>query len=687
MDDYFVNIGKSRQSAFGSGGAVWIPGDKLEIVEFQSLRGLLSPPQTNGMVRFAELNPATSKGRILSNGLQMFGFNQHGQRGLLQNNGIIVGQDMMRVPAFRLTPPTLQYANKQQFPSADNASWNLVGVKFTRSPVMTRLLFFNASNHPNPHSWLQNLSTQLSAHGLLGTPSQSSTWTSPSNNGMQGIGRYYQPRSPEFDETLEGHLKAYKNAGRSDVVLVLLQKDFDVYSSIKRVAEIRLGLRTICMQPPKGTYLAAQHGSNIALKYALKTNIPCHTLTEAAFKSIRFDPKTPRQGTIVIGADVTHPGAGCSDGTPSIAGVVGSTDSQFVHFPGSMRLQRSKKEEIVELGDMVKERLVDWANKHDGVLPGRMLFYRDGVSESQYDKLQSFEIPQIQSAFNWAQEYLDWRATLGLDRLAIGTAATRPPLGPQSGAVPLGGDGWPVPVDTPSADFNSNPITALQKQHNRELTNAWEQYEETHRAAPTLQQVPFELTYVVVGKRHNVRFFPKDDDGQNRHRNGNVKPGLVVERVVTHPDKFDFFLQSHNAIKGTARSAHYVCLMNGMGLSADDLQAVTHEFSYVYARSTTGVSYCAPAYYADRLCDRGRAYLRPWLMSYDNTVHRYPGTFKAKLNDAGWGPKRYADQVKDFVRDLAIYHHVSASPQAPLKYGLTRRNPWHPDLDDIMFYL
>lgn len=31
---------------------------------------------------------------------------------------------------------------------------------------------------------------------------------------------------------------------------------------------------------------------------------------------------------------------------------------------------------------------------------------------------------------------------------------------------------------------------------------------------------------------------------------------------------------------------------------------------YTYVRATVGVSYASPAYYADRLCERGRAYLK-----------------------------------------------------------------------------
>ena len=130
------------------------------------------------------------------------------------------------------------------------------------------------------------------------------------------------------------------------------------------------------------------------------------------------------------------------------------------------------------------------------------------------------------------------------------------------------------------------------------------------------------MTFVVVGKRYNTRFYPTSTDVTADDRvsatNENVKPGLVVDQVITHPYSMDFYLQSHEPIHGTGRSAHYFVLQNKMALNADQLQSITHTFCYAYARVSRGVFYFAPAYYADRLYDRGRAYLRHYFIG----VHR-----------------------------------------------------------------
>lgn len=45
------------------------------------------------------------------------------------------------------------------------------------------------------------------------------------------------------------------------------------------------------------------------------------------------------QKTLVLGADLSHPGPGSIHGCPSIAAIVGSVDENGGRFLGSMRLQ------------------------------------------------------------------------------------------------------------------------------------------------------------------------------------------------------------------------------------------------------------------------------------------------------------------------------------------------------------
>jgi len=51
-----------------------------------------------------------------------------------------------------------------------------------------------------------------------------------------------------------------------------------------------------------------------------------------------------KKKTMMVGIDVTHPGPGSREGTPSIAAVVASVDDNFVQFPASMAIQKTKQE-------------------------------------------------------------------------------------------------------------------------------------------------------------------------------------------------------------------------------------------------------------------------------------------------------------------------------------------------------
>ena len=68
------------------------------------------------------------------------------------------------------------------------------------------------------------------------------------------------------------------------------------------------------------------------------------------------------------------------------------------------------------------------------------------------------------------------------------------------------------------------------------------------------------ITLIIVGKRHHVRFFPRNDNEGDR--SGNCPAGTVVDSGVVNPVEFDFYLQSHGGLLGTSRPAHYNVLLD-----------------------------------------------------------------------------------------------------------------------------
>ena len=151
-----------------------------------------------------------------------------------------------------------------------------------------------------------------------------------------------------------------------------------------------------------------------------------------------------------------------------------------------------------------------------------------------------------------------------------------------------------------------------------------EMKEETQQLYKKARQSLPRFTLIIVAKRHHTRFFPKVED-QNAPfiDRGNFERGLVVDRGITEARTWDFFLQSHNALQGTARPAHYVVLWDEIftntalqlmhrerDMSATDrLQKLTNSLCYLFSRATKAVKIPAPVYYADIACDRASRYL------------------------------------------------------------------------------
>ena len=661
-NSHAIKVAKSMRNNLQPHEYEWYPAEALNILPDEPFHSQLEARQASTMITNARIDPATKYDSIIGAGRTMFGFDRQGQPGCRLaafDNSFRVGNDMLVMPAKWLDPPVIRYDGRNA--RVTNASWNLTDVRFYESDSkIGELKWINASHTGSNDGIFAELARgmmgALRTHNILQSGPEPSFSVTPVNGWSIRQANF----RPVFEQTISALLQPNRGTQAEAPILVAIDhKEYDLYSYIKRVAELQLGIHTIFVTLNKANF-DYQRCSNIALKYNLKLSQATHALGVTNFRALLSD--NSNCDTIVIGADVTHPGKASSEGTPSIAAVVGNTDDNFMHFPGSMRLQRSRKEFIIELGDMVKERLLDWAEKHNGRLPRRVLFYRDGVADTQYAKLRSYEIPQIQQAFNWAQEYLDFRADPANDVNKTLDASRNP---------------WPQ-VDNSGKRRDS---------------------QDDLFKGPAEPNVDFELTYVVVGKRHNTRFFPHD--GKKKLPRGNVTPGLVVDQVITHPVSLDFYLQSHNPIMGTGRSAHYFVLQNNMRLSTAQIQEVvsliiifisivmhadpgiqTHELCYAYSRATRGVSYCAPAYYADRLCDRGRAYLRHWLTNED-----HPDYQPHRDQVQGESTTAYHDAIKNHLRDQPYWRQYALANPNELKYGFRRRNPWHPNMDNTMFYL
>ncbi|CAF1160959.1 unnamed protein product, partial [Didymodactylos carnosus] len=240
-------------------------------------------------------------------------------------------------------------------------------------------------------------------------------------------------------------------------------------------------------------------------------------------------------GIMYCGADLSHAAPG-TDNRDSVVAVVASADDIPNRYFKELRVQHRPPqakgeswEYIVDLKNIMYQLILQYYKCHKSP-PKAIVFYRDGISESEFDSVFEKELNSIRTAC----------------------------------------------VD---------------------LCEAYRPH----------------ITYIVVQKRHRIRFFPKENE--------NVKAGTVIDSDdVTHPFKYDFFLNSHHGSLGTSRPTHYYVLYDDNRLTPDQVQMLTYALCHTYGRCTRSVAIPAPVKYADLLARRAAYYLETNEMSDTKSI-------------------------------------------------------------------
>ncbi len=250
------------------------------------------------MLKVASRRPAENTTIIMENGLPRLGYKP--STSVLQSFNIRIASQMAVIPGRELPPPSVTYG--KGVPRVQNGSWNILGMDVGNEPpaILPTDQLPPIKGDPGRRKAIDNIS--------------------------KTIERFGDPKNISF-------------------ILCLLQKRDDfIYPGIKRLCAVNYGVRSQCLLLEKALNQAKQdqYLSNVALKVNTKLGGINHRLAGDALGWLTKEP------TILVGIDVTHPGPSSVPGTPSIAGVVASVDRDFVQFPASLRLQKSKQEVSVQ---------------------------------------------------------------------------------------------------------------------------------------------------------------------------------------------------------------------------------------------------------------------------------------------------------------------------------------------------
>ncbi len=179
------------------------------------------------------------------------------------------------------------------------------------------------------------------------------------------------------------------------MILFVIPDESSVYTSIKLEGDIHQGIVTQCVKhknvafPPKGGVQA-----NLLLKINAKLGGINRIL-----KDLPDKPSVLNARVMIIGADVTHP-APADKLSSSVAACIGSYDKDHCIYSASIKVQeRSAKAQAVEMikeFDVMIKDLLDVYYKHNhNQYPQHIIYYRDGVSESQFEQVLNHELSKL----------------------------------------------------------------------------------------------------------------------------------------------------------------------------------------------------------------------------------------------------------------------------------------------------
>ncbi|KAI0313265.1 Piwi domain-containing protein, partial [Amylostereum chailletii] len=492
---------------FGPGGKIVVPAEVCIIERGQIYKKVLPSEMANEMLLFSAVSPQRRITDIVD--AVRGNFLSYHNSDFVSEVGMRVSRHPLEVPGRLLTPPKIKYksntanmVSKTLISDDQPGVWNLVNQRFHHAgdPSTWAVVDFSGMLENAVGRFVQELRGACVAAGTFKV--------NPAFRILRG-----NPHS--VTRSLEAASRpARPNEHKPNLLLIVVPDNAaSVIRDIKVWGDCTVGMCTQCVKRGKAQTARNQYHNNVALKINVKLGGVNSIPDSDVAVGLRNMP------TMIGASDIRpgHPGPGVQD-RPSITSVVASTDPYMSRYSAYVRIQSPRVEIIEHLEEMILEAMENFTSINQEKLPRRIIFFRDGVSEGEYDAVHRDEIPAI---------YRAWTSLLKI----------------------------------------------------KEKKDA------------------LVLTFIVVGKRHHIRFFPTErPDPTATDRSGNVHGGLVVDQGISTPTALDFYLQSHSGLKGTSRSGHYVVLLNEIKLTMDQLQELCYFLCFVYARATRAVSIPAPVY-------------------------------------------------------------------------------------------
>uniref|UniRef100_A0A914VJR6 Uncharacterized protein n=1 Tax=Plectus sambesii TaxID=2011161 RepID=A0A914VJR6_9BILA len=333
----------------------------------------------------------------------------------LRSFEINIDASMLSVSGRILAPPTITAKDKGKRDTACHfiermGSWKTENVQYSTAATCSNFAFICMNMPATRQKEMQefcyllvNACRERGMHFDTNVPEEG-------NERSKGTQPYYVSsiRSDrELDDAFHMCKKETEKHYDSPLELVFVcldGKDARRYGEIKSLGDLKYGIPTQVVQWKTISAIlrsaSERRPNNTLQQLILKVNAKLGGVnfkTESQKDDLWQSLTNPKSATLFLGIDVTHPGAHEVRESQSIGAVVGNVDFACHKFDVSYRVQKRFHEQMVHFTKQLKERLFAFlsATKEK---PARIIVFRDGISDSQFEAALHEEVTCIEQA-------------------------------------------------------------------------------------------------------------------------------------------------------------------------------------------------------------------------------------------------------------------------------------------------